>query len=159
MGHCASNQGENYANLSTENWSRKTCGGQHTSLKSGLNSCKWWLKPRIWHCGILGPLFKGAKSAFWTEKFNRKGIEIGWTGNEMSKKHQEIVRLEMSGGFFCNFWKFYWSIVDLQRCVNFCCPAKWFCYTHLYILFYLLRCQILQRGSEQEMYTQNSDFR
>ena len=31
----------------------------------------------------------------------------------------------------------YWSIVDLQRCVNFCCTAKWFNYTYIniYILF------------------------
>ena len=32
---------------------------------------------------------------------------------------------------------FYWSIVDLQ-CVNFCCTAKWFSYTCIYILFHIL---------------------
>ena len=32
---------------------------------------------------------------------------------------------------------FYWSIADLQ-CVNFCCTAKWFNYTCIYILFYIL---------------------
>ena len=30
-----------------------------------------------------------------------------------------------------------WSLVDLQ-CVNFCCTAQWFSYTHIYILFYIL---------------------
>ena len=33
---------------------------------------------------------------------------------------------------------FYWSIVDLHYCVNFCCTAKWLSYTHIYILFYIL---------------------
>ena len=29
---------------------------------------------------------------------------------------------------------FFWSIVDLQCCVNFCCMAKWFSYALMYIL-------------------------
>ena len=27
----------------------------------------------------------------------------------------------------------FWSIVDLQYCVNFCCTAKWFSYIYIYI--------------------------
>ena len=30
---------------------------------------------------------------------------------------------------------FYWSIVDL-RFVNFCCTAKWFSYTYIYLFFF-----------------------
>ena len=30
---------------------------------------------------------------------------------------------------------FYWRIVDLHCCANFCCSAKWLSYTHIYILF------------------------
>ena len=30
---------------------------------------------------------------------------------------------------------FYWSIVDLQSCVNFCCTAKWFSYIYVYIFY------------------------
>ena len=32
--------------------------------------------------------------------------------------------------------KIYWSIVGLQRCVNFCSIAKWFSYIYTYILFH-----------------------
>ena len=30
---------------------------------------------------------------------------------------------------------FYWSIVDLQPCINYCCTAKWCSYTYIYIFF------------------------
>ena len=35
--------------------------------------------------------------------------------------------------FFPHFFKFNWSIVDLQGCDNFCCTTKWFSYTCTHI--------------------------
>ena len=37
--------------------------------------------------------------------------------------------------FFLNL--FYWSIVDLQCCVNLYCTTQWFSYTYIYILFHI----------------------
>ena len=42
----------------------------------------------------------------------------------------------LSSSFFNNL--FYWSIVDLQCHISFCCMVKWFSYTHMYILFHIL---------------------
>ena len=45
--------------------------------------------------------------------------------------------LELSGIFFCIYYiyiiyiKFYWSILDWQCCINFCCTAKWLRYTYI----------------------------
>ena len=37
-----------------------------------------------------------------------------------------------------NLHLFCWSAVDLQCCMNFFCRAKWFIYTHIYILFKII---------------------
>lgn len=34
------------------------------------------------------------------------------------------------------FYFFYWTIVDLQCCANFCFTAKWPSHTYIYILFF-----------------------
>ena len=38
------------------------------------------------------------------------------------------------GPDFC----FCWSIVDLWSCVNFCCTTKWFSYTYIYYILFLI---------------------
>ena len=39
--------------------------------------------------------------------------------------------------FFFKFI-FYWSTVELQCCVNYCCTAKWLSYTYIYVIFHIL---------------------
>ena len=59
----------------------------------------------------------------------------------------------LTGEFYCvptsvlklqrrKLFKFYWYIIDLQHCDNFCCTAKWFSYANIHISFpysFLLR--------------------
>ena len=41
--------------------------------------------------------------------------------------------------YFSLFNHFYWSIVNLQCCINFRCTVKWFHYTHIHIYVFLFR--------------------
>ena len=46
---------------------------------------------------------------------------------------------------------FYWSIVELQCCVNYSCRAKWFSYTFIYILFHFLFHYVLSQDIEYSL--------
>ena len=39
--------------------------------------------------------------------------------------------------YLCSSVFFYLSTVDLQCCINFCCTAKWFHFTYVYIFFFI----------------------
>lgn len=41
---------------------------------------------------------------------------------------------------------FYGHIVDLQSCINFCCPAKWFSYTHTCVCVCSFSCSFFYCG-------------
>ena len=54
--------------------------------------------------------------------------------------YEKLTLYPIFSHFVAYFFKFifYWSIVELQRCVNYCCTAKWLSYTHIYILSHIL---------------------
>ena len=68
----------------------------------------------------------------WKRKciyFNGSPSQVPWkrtTSCETCK--WEAVPVSLTIRLFLFY--FYWSIVDWQCCVNFCCSAKWFSYTH-----------------------------
>ena len=65
-------------------------------------------------------------------------------GSTQTKNHS-LHRLSYRTAFIL-----FWSILDLQCCVNFCCIVKWFSviYTYICILFYILFHYGLSQGIE-----------
>ena len=53
----------------------------------------------------------------------------------IKKSYNSIIRIQATKFYFLNL--FYWSIVDLQCYINFCCTAKWLSYTYLYTFFFI----------------------
>ena len=57
-------------------------------------------------------------------------VSFSLTSNYLSS---HVVCILMS---ICLFvFKIFWSIVDLQYCVNFCCTIKWISYAYTHMLF------------------------
>ena len=48
---------------------------------------------------------------------------------ELSSQEEVAEDVSPSNLFLINF---YWTVVDLQCCISFCCTAKWISYTHTY---------------------------
>ena len=46
------------------------------------------------------------------------------------------------------FKNFYWSVIDLQYCVDFYCTLKWLSYTYKYILSHILFHYVLSWDTE-----------
>ena len=61
--------------------------------------------------------------------------EWSMEGKEMETKleFEEKQKLELKNWLLKN-----WNTIDLQYCVSFKCTAKWFGYTHIYIILKIL---------------------
>ena len=78
-------------------------------------------------------------------------------GNQTNTVKQSPINLNRyifekrsSANFFAWYWTNYfisifWSVVDLQCCVNFCYTAKWFGYTHIYTFFIFFSIMVYPR--------------
>lgn len=98
----------------------------------------------------------------WTEAVRRKWaahLNMSWWGvmrwglNQLwGPKNVSYLKMHADNMFNFYFLKliqeaneifkklFYWSLVDLQYCLNFYCSAKWFSYIVFYILYNLIYC-------------------
>ena len=104
----------------------------------------------------VGPGFPSHSSVLWEEQPQvalepQETLEgqlpparRSWWGSQVERgwktKWELLVSLVI---LFFFFNLFYWSIPELQHCVNFHCIAKWFSYTHtyVYILFHISSVQ------------------
>ena len=88
-------------------------------------------KDKLWHCRM---------KFIWAQRCH--------VHSQFRVKMKSSRYLIQRTGFF-SFNLFYWSIVDLQYCVNFYCAANRFSYTHVYthlffsILFHMFYHRIL----------------
>ena len=90
----------------------------------GFDGSPWWL-----------PFLEKSEPALvWGGTAKPGRIPVLPAPSSFSSKHTLLFLL-----FYISlFKKNYWSIPDSQCCINFCCTAKWFSYTYMYILFHLL---------------------
>ena len=69
------------------------------------------------------------------KKSNKWRYPSGKVNNIIYYHHENFANPDFS--LMKNFYN--WSIADLQCCVNVCCAAKWFSYTHAYIYSFIFR--------------------
>ena len=75
---------------------------------------------------------------FLTVQDNKQEMPGEWPKDQSDASQSPTVAGDFrtqNDTFFLFFDLFYWGIVDLPHCVNFCCISKWFSYIFIYALF------------------------
>ena len=121
---------------------RNLSAGQEATVRTGCGAMDWFKVGKGVHQGcILSPcLF-----TLYAEHImpnagldgSQAGIKTAGRNNNLRYAHDSTLVAESEEElkrlfFFFWFLIFYWSIVDLQCCVNFCCTAQWFSYTYIH---------------------------
>ena len=121
--------------------------------------CHWRLSLASFPCRIFHRLFLMFCTTVWlwalncSREFSQSSLHLlGFVGEMMASiSSPALLTLWMlpcvfsikkyvffSISIFFSFLKnVYWSIVDLQCCITFCCRAKWISYTYLYIYSFI----------------------
>ena len=90
-----------------------------------------WVRPLGWEDPLEEGMATHSSILAW---------EIPWTGEPGGLQSMGSQRVGHDWATKCihTHVYFYWSIVDLQRCTNLCCTAKWLSFIDilLYILFH-----------------------
>ena len=126
----------------------------HTHIPSFLSFCHPTSIPSIEvitnHQAELPVLYSSLRSDWKKESSLRLRVEKAWCSPE--RQHwidlppekaviSEAAWLHLTSWSFVLLlflFYFYWLIVDLQCFAHYCFTAKWFSYTYIYILFYIL---------------------
>ena len=87
---------------------------------------------------LFTPLICQLKIAYWFSsyhlKMNRAFKKYPYKHMDQNQLHVYLSWCLDRLFFIINF---YWTIVDLQCCISFCCAAKWISYTYAYISSFL----------------------
>ena len=116
----------------------KECGSQH-GWRDHIGSTSW-LPPQPWalYLCFIGHFLFSREDLWFNATICMVFILGSW--HEAPKTFGISWMIRGSALFICAFicllFFFYWSIVDLQCCANFCSTAKWLSYMHSFLMFF-----------------------
>ena len=85
------------------------------------------------HASTCNPNYIGKLEMIKLSEEGMLKAETGWNLGLLHHRVSHVVNAKnylIYSTFFFQLKK-YWSIIDLQCCVNFCCVAEWLSYTHM----------------------------
>ena len=99
----------------------------YTFSRNCASSFAFWSFPRLMICNMI----LSCDAVQWQPQLPFSH-SIRRVNNWYTYNHSLSIQ-----SFLCMYVCIYWSIVELQCSVNFCCTAKWFRYRYIYIHSFL----------------------